>query len=121
MRVNRKSACSILGLLAVLCAAIALVSSSASAEVASPDSAEFCNNNTVNNVQKCFGVAREMNKVIGIGHQTGVCVGYDSSGGSCAPLENPAEEFSPLGSHQPWIMGTASASTTFTAVAGVIE
>jgi len=121
MRINRKSACSILGLLAVVCAALALLSSSASAEVASPDSAEFCNNNTVNNVQKCFGVARQMNEVIGIGHQTGVCVGYDTTQGSCAPVENPAVAYPPLGTYQPWIIGTASASTTFTAVAGVVE
>jgi hypothetical protein len=121
MRLNGKSACSLLGLLAVVCASVALVSSSASAEVAAPATAEFCANNTVNNVQKCFGTARQMNRVTGIGIQTGACVGYDASGGTCAPVGNPAEVVAPLGTHQPWVMGTAAESTYVNAYAGVVE
>jgi hypothetical protein len=121
MRLNRKGACTLIGLLVVVCASVALASSSASAEVASPASAEFCVNNTVNNVQRCFGAPRQMNSVTGIGIQTGACVGYDTSGGTCSPVGYPAEIYTPLGEHQPWIMGTAAALTYVNAYAGVLE
>jgi len=107
MQLTMKRGGLLLASLAVLFATMALVSSSASAAV-------FCTNQSVNNVNKCWGASRTMSGGAASGQSTGVCVGADLTQGSCAPAGQYAYVYVPTGPHYPWVIGTASAFTVIT-------
>ena len=93
----------LLAMLAALIATMALAASSASA--GSP----FCGGQQVNNVNKCWGVGRNLEIVRAWGTSTGVCVGADTTQGNCAPRENWSQVYmGPYSFHYPWVIGTAS-------------
>jgi hypothetical protein len=121
MQVAVKRVGSYLGVLIAVVVPAALLSASASAEVASPASVQYCANTRVNNVQKCFGAPREMNEALGSGNETGICVGEDTVQGTCVPVGAIAIVQTSIGIHQPWVIGTASASTLTNVIAGVVE
>lgn len=94
----------LLGLLAALIATMALASSSASAT-------SFCVGQKVNNTNKCWGASRQMSAAVAEGESTGVCVGADTTAGTCAPTGQQAIVGVPYAPHAPWVIGTSSAFT----------
>jgi len=70
--------------------AMALLSSPASA-------GQYCANNTVNNVQKCFGSPQEMNEAQAVGIEIGVCVSENTVRGTCVPMGGVAVDMTSLG------------------------
>jgi hypothetical protein len=104
MQLTMKRGSLFLGLLAALIATMALASSSASAT-------PFCVGQKVNNANKCWGASRQMEVGIAEGESTGVCVGADTTTGTCAPTGQQAIVGVPYGPHAPWVIGTASAFT----------
>jgi len=104
MQLTSKNGSLLLGLFAALIVTMALASSSASAS-------EFCGGQTVNNANKCWGAARSLSGANAYGNSTGVCVGADLTGGTCAPTNQLAVVNMPTGQHAPWVIGTAGAFT----------
>jgi hypothetical protein len=98
----------LLSVIAALVVAFALTSPAQAA-------GEFCVNQQVNNVQKCWGPPQSVEVVYGVGHSTGLCVGEDTVQGQCSPAGQMALLRVARGTHQPWVTGTASALTTFNA------
>lgn len=68
----------------------------------------FCGGNTVNNGNKCWGSVRAMSSANAHGNLTGVCVGADSTPGTCAPTNQNASVSVPYNNHYPWVVGTGS-------------
>jgi TPP-dependent pyruvate/acetoin dehydrogenase alpha subunit len=91
--------------LAAVAIAMSLGSSAASAATG------FCVNQQVNNANKCWGAGRVLSYAQAYGSTTGVCVGADSTQGTCAPTLQLATVNVPTGEHFPWVIGTASAFT----------
>jgi len=104
MQLTMKKGSVLLGLLAALLATMALASSSASAT-------PFCVGQKVNNTNKCWGASRPMARAIAEGESTGVCVGADTTSGTCAPAGQQAIVGTTYAPHAPWVIGTASAFT----------
>ena len=87
--------------IALFVTAMSLGASSASADD------YYCWNSQVNNANKCWGPGSSFSSAKGWGNETGVCVGFDASGGTCAPVFTTAHVYGvPGGTHYPWIIGT---------------
>lgn len=119
MQVFVKRAGCLLGLIAATIVPVALGSTSASAEVASPADVQFCAGNQVNNVQRCFGAPRQLNTVLAAGSTTGVCVGADTKEGPCGATGQFVTVHIETGVHSPWVQGTTSTLTYATAYAEI--
>lgn len=88
--------------------AVVAIGMAASAPVATA-SGLFCSGARVNNANKCWGSGREFYEAEAKGNETGVCVGYDTVTGNCAPTYAWAGVHGvPGGIHYPWVIGTAS-------------
>lgn len=83
----------------------------------SPAAAEFCVNQQVNNVQRCWGPPQSLETVYGHGISTGICVGEDTTPGPCAPVGQLTVLTVGRGTHQPWVTGTGSNLTYVNATA----
>lgn len=94
-----------LSLLAASVLAVALTAPSPAA------AAEFCVNQQVNNVQKCWGPSQTLETAYATGLSTGVCVGEDLTQGQCTAVGGTAVVNVARGQHQPWVIGTASKLT----------
>jgi hypothetical protein len=92
-------------LIAAVVAAMSLSASSAQAF-----EQYFCYGANVNNANKCWGASQEFETAVAWGNETGVCVGYDLTQGTCVPTFGLARVTNvPQGNqHSPWIIGTGS-------------
>lgn len=112
MQLTMKRSGLLLASLAVLIAMMALASPSSSS------ASGFCFNQLTNYHSKCFGAARLMGIAQAWGFTTGVCVGADTTEGSCAPKLQWAWVGVPQAVHSPWLIGTGS---NFTFAEGFTE
>lgn len=90
---------------ALLTALAALIVTMALASSAS--AVGFCGGATVNAGNKCWGNQRAMSGATAHGTQTGVCVGADTTHGTCAPVNQIASVSIGYGPHSPWVIGTS--------------
>lgn len=92
--------------LAVLCTALALSASSASA---SP----FCGGQTVSNYSYCYGAARSLNGDSGYGVSHSICIGAGAIWGGCSggPGQSKTMNLGGPVYAEPWIEDNAAGAT----------
>lgn len=98
--------------LVLLACVMAALVASMSLGASSSSAAQFCWGSSVNAGNKCWGGGATLDVIYGKGAQTGVCVSADTYAEACAPTETWAAQSVPIGTHYPWIRGTASNTTT---------
>jgi hypothetical protein len=96
-------------IIALPCVILALViAMSLGASSASASAGLYCSGVNVNSANKCWGVGREFSWARAFGSTTGVCVGFDATAGTCAPVYEFARVYGvPGGTHYPWVIGVS--------------